>query len=56
MNIRKQPTYYDLKIIYDTIKKFMGDKDVFYTPDQVADLKKDTSNVFLKKENNYESK
>lgn len=47
---RKQPSYNNLKIMYDTIKAIMGDKDIYYTPEEVEKLKKDKSNIFLIKE------
>jgi hypothetical protein len=48
---KKQPTYNDLKILYDTIKAIMGDKDIYYTPEEVENLKKDKTNIFLTREN-----
>ena len=53
---KKQPTYNDLKIMYDTIKAIMGDKDIYYTPEEVEDLKKDKTNIFLVRENTYEKR
>lgn len=54
--IKKQPTYNNLKIIYDTINAIMGDKDIYYTPEEVEDLKKDKSNIFLTRENKNEQR
>lgn len=54
--IKKQPTYNNLKIMYDTIKTIMGDKDIYYTPEEVEDLKKDKSNIFLTRENKNEQR
>ena len=48
--IRKTATYSVLKNIYDTINDIMGNKDIYYTPEEVEDLKNNTSNVFLTKE------
>ena len=52
MNTQKKPTYDDLKLLYDTIKAIMGDKDIYYSPEEVEALKKDKSNIFLTKEKN----
>lgn len=54
--VKKQPTYNDLKIMYDTIKAIMGDKDIYYTPEEVENLKKDKTNIFLIRENTYEKR
>lgn len=54
--IKKQPTYNDLKNLYDTIKAIMGDKDIYYTPEEVENLKKDKSNIFLSRENKNEKR
>ena len=54
--IKKQPSYNDLKILYDTIKDIMGDKDIYYTPEEVDNLKKDNTNIFLTRENKYEKR
>ena len=54
--IKKQPTYNDLKILYDTIKAIMGDKDIYYTPEEVEDLKNDKTNIFLTREKAYEKR
>lgn len=54
--IKKQPTYNNLKIMYDTIKTIMGDKDIYYTPEEVENLKKDKSNIFLTRENKNEQR
>lgn len=54
--IKKQPTYNDLKNMYDTIKAIMGDKDIYYTPEEVENLKKDKSNIFLTRENKHEER
>ena len=51
--IKKKPTYNNLKIMYDTIKAIMGDKDIYYTPEEVENLKKDKTNIFLTRENEY---
>lgn len=51
--IKKQPTYEQLKNMYDTIKAIMGDKDIYYTPEEVENLKKDKTNIFLTRENEY---
>ena len=48
--VRSTPTYTNLKILYDTINEIMGNKDIYYTPEEVEKLKNDTSNVFLIKE------
>ena len=48
---KKQVTYYDLKKLYDVINEIMGDKDIYYTPKEIEDLKKDKTNIFLSKEN-----
>lgn len=53
---KKQPTYNDLKILYDTIKAIMGDKDIYYTPEEVEKLKQDKTNIFLTRENSYEQR
>lgn len=50
--MEKKPTYNDLKNMYDVIKSIMGDKDIYYTPEEVENLKKDKSKIFLTKENN----
>lgn len=50
---RKKPTYNNLKIMYDTIRAIMGDKDIYYTPEEVENLKKDKTNIFLTRENEY---
>lgn len=47
---RKKPTYNNLKNMYDIIKTIMGDKDIYYTPEEVESLKRDKSNIFLIKE------
>ena len=54
--IKKQPTYNDLKNMYDTIKAIMGDKDIYYTPEEVENLKKDKTNIFLTRENKNEQR
>lgn len=54
--IKKQPTYNDLKNLYDTIKAIMGDKDIYYTPEEVENLKKDKTNIFLSRENKNEKR
>lgn len=54
--IKKQPTYEQLKNMYDTIKAIMGDKDIYYTPEEVENLKKDKTNIFLTRENDYEQR
>lgn len=54
--IKKQPTYEQLKNMYDTIKAIMGDKDIYYTPEEVENLKKDKTNIFLTRENEYEQR
>lgn len=54
--IKRQPTYNDLKILYDTIKAIMGDKDIYYTPEEVENLKKDKTNIFLTREKAYEKR
>lgn len=54
--IRKKPTYNNLKNMYDTIKAIMGDKDIYYTPEEVENLKKDKTNIFLTRESNYEQR
>lgn len=42
------PTKEKLKIIYDVCNKvFRDNEDVFYTKEQVKELKKDKSNIFL---------
>jgi hypothetical protein len=46
--IMKPPTKEKLKIIYDVCNKVFRDNDaVFYTKEQVRELKKDKSNIFL---------
>ena len=52
--IKKQPTYNDLKKLYDVIYEVMGDKDIYYTPEEVENLKKDKRNIFLTREGGYE--
>lgn len=54
--IKKQPTYNNLKNLYDTIKAIMGDKDIYYTPEEVENLKKDKTNIFLTRESRYEKR
>lgn len=56
MIINKKPTYEDLKTLYDTIKAIMGDKDIYYSPEEVENLKKDKSNIFLIKEKRHGSR
>lgn len=48
--IRKPATYSVLKNIYETINDIMGNKDIYYTPEEVEELKNNKSNVFLTKE------
>lgn len=54
--MRKKPTYNNLKIMYETINKIMGDKDIYYTPEEVENLKKDKTNIFLTRENSNEQR
>lgn len=54
--IKKQPSYNDLKNMYDTIKAIMGDKDIYYTPEEVENLKKDKTNIFLTRESKNEQR
>lgn len=52
--MKKVPSYNDLKNLYDVIEKIMGDKDVYYSPEEVEELKKDKKNIFLIRENQHE--
>lgn len=46
--IMQPPTKEKLKIIYDVCNKvFRDNEDVFYTKEQVKELKKDKSNIFI---------
>lgn len=45
--ISKPPTKEKLKNIYDVCNRIFRDKDVFYTKEQVKELRKDKSNIFL---------
>ena len=46
--IMQPPTKEKLKIIYDVCNKvFRDNENVFYTKEQVKELKKDKSNIFL---------
>ena len=46
--IMQPPTKEKLKIIYDVCNKiFRDNEEVFYTKEQVKELKKDKSNIFL---------
>lgn len=54
--IKKQPTYNDLKNMYDVINAIMGDKDIYYTPKEVEKLKRDKKNIFITRENEYDSR
>ena len=51
---KKQPTYNDLKNLYYVINEIMGDKNIYYTPEEVENLKKDKRNIFLTRENKNE--
>lgn len=51
---KKKPTYNDLKNLYNVINKIMGDKNIYYTPEEVENLKKDKRNIFLTRENKNE--
>ena len=49
MVVRKEPTYQELENIYRTIQKIFKDKDIYYTHQEVEELKKDRKNIFIKK-------
>lgn len=48
MIIRSAPSQDTLKNIYETIKRLMPEQDVYYTDEEVKELKKDNKNIFLK--------
>ena len=41
------PTRENLKAVYDVCNKIFKDDDLFYTTEQVKELKKDKRNIFL---------
>lgn len=45
--ISDTPTKENLKNVYDVCNKLFGSKDVFYSSEQVQQLKKDCNNSFL---------
>lgn len=44
---RKTPTREVLRHIYDTMNKHVKNPDRFYTSEQVKELKKDKTNIWL---------
>ncbi len=45
--INKPVNKANLKLIYDTCNRIFKNEDCFYTKEQVIELKKDKSNIFL---------
>ncbi len=41
------PTRENLKAVYDVCNKLFQDEELFYTTEQVKELKKDKKNIFL---------
>lgn len=37
----------DLKLIYSIIEKIVNDKECYYTPKEIEELKKDEKNIFI---------
>lgn len=42
------PTANDLRKLYDVCNEIFKDESLFYTSDEVKDLKKDKENIFIK--------
>lgn len=45
--IKKQPTKEQLKRLYDVCNRIFKDEKYFYSKEQVEELKKDKSNIWL---------
>lgn len=46
--ISSKPTANTLKAIYDVCNEIFKDKELFYTSDEVKELKQNKENVFIK--------
>lgn len=52
MVIRKKPTQAVLANLYQVIRTIFDDEEFYYSKEQIEELKKDKSNIFLESEEN----
>ena len=56
MIIRGTPNASKLKHIYNTIQRLIDNKECYYTEEEIENLKKDKTNIFLVRENTHEKR